>query len=92
MAVSKTFTGLKYMEIPYSDFSWDAGNACYKKENFTPPFATTLGYIVTATNGSAMMNAFYSSSNSRLYVNGWIPKNAENITSDYRFKCYAIGY
>ena len=93
MAVSKTFTGLKCMEIPYSDFTWDSTNTRFIISNFTPPFNTVVGYLIVPTNGMAIMSGYYNPVTKLLSIVGWIPVNAgAPIESSNGFKCFVIGY
>lgn len=75
------------VNIPFSDFSWDVGNACYKSNAAVSiNKSKIIGIFVRPTNGVAIMGAYINSSN-YVYVTGWIPKESVNIDTNYQFVC-----
>lgn len=82
---------LKVIEIPFSSFSWSAGNNRYQLANYTPTVGNLIGFIVTWTNGGTASIIYYDSTTSILNIGGLLPGGTA-ITSDYQFKCFEIGF
>jgi hypothetical protein len=76
-----------FVTLDDTGFTWNSSNKRFGRS------LSLSGYkaiIVNATNGAAVMSAFYSSQNSMLYVYGFIPSTGESIGDTYRFKVLII--
>lgn len=83
---------LDYLEMPYNSFVWDSNNKCFNLANPNFGGLHVIGFLVTPTNGVAIMSGYVTSNGDYLRVAGWITKTGTSIDDSYRFKCYAIGY
>jgi hypothetical protein len=76
-----------FVTLDDTGFTWDSYN---KRFSRSLSLSSYKAIIVNATNGAAVMGAFYSSQNSMLYVYGFIPSSGESINDAYHFKVLII--
>jgi hypothetical protein len=91
MASGSVETATTFVNIPYSNFTWNSnGKEFYAP--FTPlPGKTLVGFTGRFTvNASAMFSATYRSDTGSVHVMGWIPSLSVPISSGYQFVCYAM--
>ena len=89
MATSTIDVDIIYYRIPYSSFTWNDSTKSFDAPNPLPSGKTLLGFLISPTNGTAIMQGYLNSSN-LLRVFGWIPSIGGSITNSYVFECYAI--
>ena len=90
MASGSIETATTFVNIPYSNFTWDSNSKEFYAP-FTPsPGKTLLGFTGYFIGGSAMFSANYRSDGGAVHVMGWIPLLSVPITSAYEFVCYAM--
>ena len=88
MAESKIRKDIALIYVPYALFTWDAANKFWEAP-YTPPSGMRIcGYLVSATNGLAVMGARPTTNGVR--VCGWVPFTGQSVGSSYTFDCYAI--
>ena len=71
-----------FITLDDTGFTWDSGS---KRFSRSLSLTSYKAIIVNATNGAAVMGAYYASQSSKLYVYGFIPSLGEPIDDAYHF-------
>ena len=81
----------KHYTITSSSFNWNSAEKCFLTAiNFNttiPDYHNLVGIVVNATNGMAIMGAYYNATSQILRVTGWLPVSGEAIDNAYDFVC-----